>query len=177
MKIQMLIAALLVTGASTTSSAVDTQKKLSSPLVVVDANGEAIGRYGGYDGTNKVVYATIAGTLVSIKLANFYQPQINLNAPGFAFQRGILYFAAADCSGTAMIKTQDAGATVAEVYSAGPLETRYLYIASGAAWWRQYNSVLIEERCVTTTATEWLFEGTQPRIDLSVLFTEPFHIE
>jgi hypothetical protein len=178
MKYCILIAALLAIGAPATSFALDTQKKPSNPLVIVDAAGRSVGRYGGYDGTNKIVYTVINGTLVSIKLANYYQPQINGNSSGFGFQRGVLYFAAPDCTGTPMIKTQDTGTVAAEVYSSTALDTRYLYIASGTAWWRTFNSVLLEGRCSPTiAATEFLFEGTQPPVNLSALFVEPFHVE
>ena len=183
MKFHLLLAAFLMTGASTASLA---QKKPQSALVVVDATAKTIGRYGGYSGeacglcatgAHSIVYAPINGMLVSIKLTDFYNGTMTVNSTQFVWLHGVLYFASSDCSGDPMIPLQSAGgATVAEVYSAPDADQRLLYVAKGAATFRQVASVIVNGSCSTTTGTHFLFE-TQPPVNLSALFTEPFHVE
>jgi hypothetical protein len=184
MKLHPWLAALLI-AAAPTSSFSEIAKKALGPLVLVDATGRTVGRYGGlflnYQSQSgvleQVVYATINGTLVALKLSSCYTPSIDVNVTSLCWGSGEVYFGSSDCSGPGMIQnTISVGGPVAEVLRPVRGGPAFVYIASGAWQVRQYNSIRNIDACFAASGQRLLFD-TAPPIDLSTMFTERFHIE
>jgi hypothetical protein len=182
MKLHPWLTALLI-AAGCTASFAETTKKPLGPLVLVDATGRTVGRYGGplldpqSGGLIQTVYATINGRLVAIKLSSCYTPSIDGNSTSLCWGSGELYFASSDCSGPAMIRISlSTGGPVAEVVRPIRGGAAFLYMASGPWNVRSYYSIQNIDGCFAATGQAALFDAAAP-IDLSMMFTERFHME
>jgi hypothetical protein len=181
MKLHPWFAALLIAAGSAASFA-ETTKKPPGPLVVVDATGTTVGRYAGLfldphsGGLIQMVYATINGKLVAIKLSTCYTPSIDGSSTSLCWGSGELFFASSDCSGPAMIRIFSTAGPVTEVLRPIRGGPAFLYIATGAWNVRSYSSIQNIDGCFVATGQSALFDTAAP-IDLSTMFTERFHIE
>jgi len=181
MKLHPPLAALLIAAASISSFA-ETRKPLG-PLVVVDAAGRTVGRFGGSfqhlhtDALAKGVYATINGALVAIQMSSCYGPGDGISTT-FCWGAGRVFFGSSDCTGPVMIESSifGAGAPVNEVLRTTPGGPAFLYIASGPMTLKQYNSIQDMNGCYAVSGSAQIFDAAAP-IDLSTMFTERFHIE
>lgn len=148
----------------------------SKPLLVVDANGSTVGRYG-----PRSIYIKLSGVgLAYIAVANC-QPSTTL----LCFSGGSLYFTTSDCTGTAYVSPALANngalpATVTRKVDG----TVLLHVAESAEGSDsltvnsslQSDGIGIPSSCVVQTGTKSSVFPSLPPIDITTRFVEPMKI-
>jgi hypothetical protein len=169
------------------SSRDDGKGATTAPLMVVDANGKTVGKFGS-GGDNTFVQFNLSGTSYAVDLNEAYpglfpSSEADYSQLNYAFTN--VYFFSTDCTGTAFIaRKQAVGMKPAAIVRVGfgASQRVYLFPFDGRTYLKGplFQSIWNGGGCASgayTVPGGLGLEATGPSIEITGMFKEPFKVE